>query len=151
MYEYVTQPSFFQYMSQSPKFSNIGNTTQFSPMYVTQSRILWCMSHHPVFLQCMSHSPLFFDVCHTTQFVPMYESWTTLLLNPALLKDESLWSSQWCLIRTHHNSPSVGRKEAGNGYITWRDWVRALTIRRTDTPAGRPMDMASCINCELTH
>ena len=30
----------------------------------------------------------------------IYESWTTLLLNPTLLKDESLWSSHWCLIRT---------------------------------------------------
>ena len=35
----------------------------------------------------------------------IYESWTTLLLNPTLLKDESLWSSHWCLIRTHHNYP----------------------------------------------
>ena len=34
-----------------------------------------------------------------------YESWTTSLLNPTLLKDESLWSSHWCLIRTHHNYP----------------------------------------------
>ena len=34
-----------------------------------------------------------------------YESWTTLLLNPTLIKDESLWSSHWCLIRTHHNYP----------------------------------------------
>ena len=30
-----------------------------------------------------------------------FESWTTLLLNPTLTKDESLWSSHWCLIRTH--------------------------------------------------
>ena len=37
--------------------------------------------------------------------VTVYESWTTLLLNPTLLKDESLWSSHWCLIRTHHNYP----------------------------------------------
>ena len=35
----------------------------------------------------------------------IYESWTTLLLNPTLLKDESPWSSRWCLIRTHHNHP----------------------------------------------
>ena len=37
--------------------------------------------------------------------ISYYESWTKLLLNPILLKDESLWSSQWCLIRTHHNYP----------------------------------------------
>ena len=39
------------------------------------------------------------------QGTELYESWTTLLLNPIYVKDKSLWSSQWCLIRTHHNYP----------------------------------------------
>ena len=87
---YVTQPMIFQCMSYSPVFSNVCHTAQnspahVSPMYVTQ----------PSFLQCMSHTSVF----------SMNESWTTLLLNPTLPKDESLWSSQWCLIRTHHNYP----------------------------------------------
>ena len=72
-------------MSLSPEFSDVCHTIQFPPMYVTQPRILLCMSHSPVFsnilrcmsqkpsyLQCMSHSLEFSDVCHTTQFFPMY-------------------------------------------------------------------------------
>ena len=78
-------------MSHHPVFSDICHTAQFSPIYVTQPKILLCMSHYPVFsnvchtaqnspmyvtppsfLQCMSHSPEFSNVCHTTQFSPMY-------------------------------------------------------------------------------
>ena len=68
---YVTQPRILRCMSYSPEFSDVCHTTQFSPMYVTQPRILRCMSHNPVFSD-VCHSPEFFDVCLTTQFSPMY-------------------------------------------------------------------------------
>ena len=80
--------------SVRPRFflcKNVCHATQFSPVYVTQPRILRCMSHHPVFsdvchtaqnspmyvtppsfLQYMSRNPKFSNVCHTTQFSLMY-------------------------------------------------------------------------------
>ena len=63
-------------------------------VYIYESRINICINwtnqlHHVIS-----------DLIHM-----MYESWTTLLLNPIYVKDKSLWSSQWCLIRTHHNYP----------------------------------------------
>ena len=48
--------------THQPVFSDVYHTPQNSPMYVTPSS----------FLRCMSHSPEFFDVCHTTQFSSMY-------------------------------------------------------------------------------
>ena len=47
-------------------------------------------------------------VCHVCYVT--YERWTISLLYH-LSKDESLWSSQWCLIRTHHNYPLTFLRE----------------------------------------
>ena len=51
----------FSFTQISPLY-DVCHTTLFSPMYVTQPRILRCMSHHPVFS----------NVCHTVQNSPMY-------------------------------------------------------------------------------
>ena len=78
---YVTPPSFLQYMSNNPESSNVCHTTQFSPMYVTQARILPCMK------------------VETT--LPLQKEARILQFT----KDESLASFQWCLLRIAHNYP----------------------------------------------
>ena len=51
---YVTQTRILRCMSRSPGFSDVCHTIQNSPMYVTQPRIL----------RYMSHNPKFSNVCH---------------------------------------------------------------------------------------
>ena len=49
---------------------------------------------------------LFFNLPYTdglwTSTIDSYESWTISLKKPSKPKDENLWNSHWCLIRTHH-------------------------------------------------
>ena len=59
-----------------------------------------------------------------------YESWTTLVLKPTLPKDESLWSSLWCLIRTHHNYPLNIWKNIPSSEVITRYFKSYASLRK---------------------